>query len=213
MSDDRISNYPGNSHKDKSKDEAPQDRKVERVTTAEAVQRKKPLGRKIAETFTGDDMRSVGMYILLDVLVPAAKSMLSDAASQGVERLLFGDSSSSSSRPRQGGATGRVSYNRMHSSDRSRLNGPRTISSRARATHDFDEIVLKSRVEAEVVIDRLSDLIDNYDFATVSDLYELVGITGSFVDDKWGWNDLRGSEVRRVRDGYLLVLPKTIPSD
>lgn len=204
-------NYPSNSNsKKQGKDEGSHKKKVDKVVTGEAIQRKKPLGSRIKETFTGEDARSVGSYILFDVFVPAAKAMLADAASQGAERLLFGDSS-----PRTRSGSGRsnyTSYNRMHSSS----SGPssrREISYRARATHDFDEIVVASRGEAEEVLDRLGDLVDSYDVASVADFYDLVGITGNFTDDKWGWADLRSASVRRVRDGYLISLPKPQPLD
>jgi hypothetical protein len=85
------------------------------------------------------------------------------------------------------------------------------MSRMARSRHDFDEIVLQSRTEAEEVIDRLFDLVSRYDTATVADLYELVGIQGSHTDHKWGWTDLRGADVSRTRDGYLLDLPDPIP--
>lgn len=206
-------NYSSNSHKDREKAEKTKREPVEKVITGEVVQRKKPLSRKIAETFTGDDMHSVGHFILFDVILPAAKAMISDAASQGVERMLFGDS-----RRRNGimggskpGGGNHTSYNRMYSDGN--VSVSRSMSHRARASHDFDEIVLATRGEAEDVLDRLGDLVDNYDVATVSDLYDLVGITGNFTDDKWGWTDLRGSDVRRVREGYMLILPKTQPID
>lgn len=208
----RIVNYPSNRHRDRDQPTAVPAKRVEKVISGEVVQRKRPLGRRIADTFTGDDMHSVGAYIVLDVLVPAAKAMIADAASQGVERFLFGDS-----RPRvsQGRSNHYTSYNRMYSATgtTNRREEPRTLSQRARATHDFGEVILGSRGEAEDVLDRLGALVDQYDVATVADLYELVGITGTFTDAKWGWSDLRGSDVRRVRDGYLLVLPNTAPID
>lgn len=207
MTEPTPDSYPSNSHKTregKTRSEPP--KKVERVTENEAIQRKKPLSRKIAETFTGEDAKSAGMYILMDVLIPAAKNMISDAVSQGVERMLFGESRPRSSSSR----SSYTSYGKAYSTSSSR-NEPRTLSRRARATHDFGEIVLASRPEAEEVLDRLQGIIDQYDFATVSDLYELVGITGSFTDNKYGWGDLRGANVRYVRDGYLLDLPPTSP--
>lgn len=201
MTEPSSSAFPANSHKAKE-GMKPKEKKIERVTEGEAIQRKKPLGRKIAETFTGEDAKSAGMYILMDVLIPAAKNMISDAVSQGVERMLFGES-----RPRSSGSstrTGHTSYNKMYSSP----NSPgRTISRRARATHDFGEIILASRAEADEVLDNLSAIISQYDQATVTDLYELVGITGNYTDDRYGWTDLRGSGVRYVREGYLLDLP------
>lgn len=206
MTEPTSASYPSNSHKARDGKTRPEPtKKIERVTESEAIQRKKPLSRKIAETFTGEDAKSAGMYILMDVLIPAAKNMISDAVSQGVERMLFGESRPRSSTSR----SSYTSYGKVYSS--SSRNEPRTISKRARATHDFGEIVLASRPEAEEVLDRLQGIIDQYDFATVSDLYELVGITGSFTDNKYGWGDLRGANVRYVRDGYLLDLPPTSP--
>lgn len=209
-------NYPGNSHKERDRAAAPvrEERKIEKVITGEAVQRKKPLGRKIAETFTGDDMHSVGGYILFDVIIPAAKTMISDAASQGVERMLFGETTRRA--PSHGVRKNYTSYNRMSNpvGRAGEPDGPRNMSYKARATHDFGEVVLDSRGEAETVIESLGDLISEYDVATVSDLYELVGVTGSFTDDKWGWTDIRGTTVSHVRGGgYLINLPRPTPID
>jgi len=206
------SNYPANSHKSREPQKpADKDReKIKRVTVGEAVQRKRPLGRRIADTFTGDDAKSVGSYLLFDVIIPAAKAMVSDAASQGVERMLFGESRRASS---GSGVPGRIGYNRMYpgKATENSSNGRRELSSRARTIHNFDEVILGTRGEATEVLDCLTELVNNYDVAKVSDLYDLVGITGSYTDDKWGWYDLRGADVSRVREGYLLNLPKTSP--
>jgi hypothetical protein len=85
------------------------------------------------------------------------------------------------------------------------------MSRQQRAQHDFSDIILASRADAEDVLDRLRDLINQYEMATVSDLYDLVGLTGEFTDDKWGWYDLRSAAVQAVRGGYLLRLPRTQP--
>lgn len=220
------SNYPGNSHKErierkqemneqiKDDQKTKEEKKVEKVISGAAVTRKKGLGRKIAETFAGDDAQSVGQYILFDVVIPAAKAMISDAASQGVERLLFGDSSRRTSTTSRG-SSGYTSYSKMYSPNREdRPSGPpgsRAMTSKARATHDFSEVVLETRAEAEEVMGCMDDLIEKYGIASVAEFYELVGITGSFTDDKFGWDDLRGSDIRRVRQGYLLILPKPKP--
>jgi hypothetical protein len=87
------------------------------------------------------------------------------------------------------------------------------MSQRGRAKHDFDEIVLDQRAEAEEVIDRLYDVVSRYEQATVADLYDLVGLSSTHTDHKWGWTDLRGSGVSRIRDGYLLDLPDPEPLD
>lgn len=81
------------------------------------------------------------------------------------------------------------------------------MSHRARSTHDFGEIIIDTRVEAEAVIDKMFHQMEKYGQVTVSDLYDLVGITSAYTDNKWGWIDLQGTDIRRTRDGYLLKLP------
>jgi len=207
--------FPANNHANKAK---PEEKKViAKVVTGQVARRKKPLSARFREVFVGGDAQSVGSYILFDVIVPAAKDVIADAVSQGVERLIFGEARSSSRRTgnRPGGPNAHVSYNRYSSStpwNRERREEPK-LSRRARASHDFDEIILATRGEAEEVIDRLFDLVSRYQQATVSDLYELVGITSNFADEKWGWTDIRGAGVTRVSNGYLLDLTKPAALD
>jgi len=218
--------FPSNSHKDRDEEGIPKPEpskkpKTEKIISGKAVQRKKSLGRKIADSFTGEDARGVGTFILFEVLIPAAKNMFADSLNQGLDRWQYGGGDS---RRRGGGGGrdgGRTAYNRMYnspsystssysSSGGRRDSGRRDISHRARADHDFSEVVLESRGEAEMVLDRLRDVIDEYSIVAVSTLYDLVEITGSYTDDQWGWDDLRDARVRRVREGYLLDLPRTI---
>jgi hypothetical protein len=201
----RPVNYPANSKKSK---EAPPEKKVDQVTTGTVTQRKRPLASKVGGNFVSEGLQSVAQYVFLEVLVPAAKNMMSDAVSQGVDRFLFGDSRGRSS----GTRPGYTNYNRA-TNPSSSYSAPRELSRQSRATHDFDEIILATRGEAEDVIDNLRNLVDQYQTATVADLYDLVGITGSFTDAKWGWDDLRTASVRHIRNGYLVVLPKTQPID
>jgi hypothetical protein len=218
------SEFPSNRHKDQRKNpvSAPtqNEKKIQQVVQSDVVRRKKPLGKKLAETFVGGDAKSVWGYVAFDVLIPAAKDMFADAVSQGVERMIFGEARSYSRRTgRRPNDPSYISYNRMSNSRR--VGGPPddrhrheiSMSRRARASHDFDEIILGTRAEAEEVIDRLYDIVSKYEMATVADLYDLVGITGNYTDEKWGWVDLRGAGVNRIRSGYLLDLPKPEPLD
>lgn len=206
--------YPSNSRRARDGEEPPkvEPKKVTKVTQGEVVRRKKPLGKRFAETFVGGDARGVWGYVVLDVLVPAAKDMVADAFSTGIERMLFGETRGVHRRSRHGGSSGYVSYNRFSSGSSPYRDGPndvrRQMSRRGRSQHDFDEIILETRVEAEEVIDNLFELVSQYESATVADLYELVGITGSYTDNKWGWTDIRGAGVTHVRNGYLLDLPR-----
>jgi hypothetical protein len=58
-----------------------------------------------------------------------------------------------------------------------------------------------------MVLERLSDIIEQYAVASLADLHELAGIPTTHVDNKWGWESLRFAEIRQIREGYLLDLP------
>ena len=192
-----------------SKQEGEDKKDIEPITS-DAIRRKKPLRRKFSEVFIAGSARTAIGYALWEVLLPAAKDTVVEVITQGVEKLFFGESRRRGSLPPQSGPTGYVSYNRY--SMQNRMSSPqRVISRQARARHDFDEIVLESRTEAEEVIDRLYEVISRYESATVADLYQLVGLSSSHTDYKWGWTDIRGAGVSRSRDGYVLDLPDPIP--
>lgn len=215
-----MENFPSNSRRaHEGKPEKKEPKKVEKIVEGQVVRRKKSLGKRFKETFIGgDDAGSVWGYVLNDVLIPAAKDMISDAVSQGMERMIFGEVRRGGS-PRSRSSSSFTSYNRygqpgpMNRREDPRRDSRPELSRRARASHDFDEIIIPTKVEAEEVIDGLFTLIQQYETVTVADLYEMVGQTGDFTDEKWGWTDLRGAGVTRVKGGYLLDLPKTEPLD
>lgn len=204
--------FPSNSKTTQPAEARPEVKPV--VAAGSAKERKKSLGKRIAENFTGEDAESVGQHILMDVLIPAAKNAISDAVTQGIERMLFGEvrrgRSVSSGRP--GSYTSYGSINK--SPGRAfQADGSREMSRAARRNHDFREIILEERGEAERVLDELGHILDAFDVVTVGEMYSLVNITGSYTDEKWGWNDLRSAKVERIRDGYLLSLPRPMPLD
>lgn len=196
--------FPSNSiSKDTPATQRERQTKIESVVKTGVVKRKRSTGKAIAEAFIAEDTSSIKSYILMDVVIPAIKDMIVDATKSSVERLFYGG------RRRSNGKIERTSYrNYSHASyerdrDRDRYNRPRP-----RTIRDFDDIVLEDRGEAEIVLDRMNDLIDQYDVVTVADLYDLVGITGDYTDNRWGWTSLERVAIRRVRDGYLIDLPR-----
>jgi hypothetical protein len=77
----------------------------------------------------------------------------------------------------------------------------------------IDDMLFATRVEAETVLIKMYDLLEGYEFVSVRDLHSLIGWSSSYIDEKWGWTNLNGSDIRRDRDGYTLTLPDTVPLD
>ena len=214
--------FPPNSNtereprRERHAEKAPSEKKdVARVTRSKATLRKKPLRKRFAEAFTGDGNKGVLEYVFLDVMVPGIKDIVADASTTAIERSLFGDSLDRSSRRRRGG--GYTSYNRMSSARPSRTRRDRDDDRRdrrpSRRSSDIPEIILDSRVEADEVVDSMFELISKYEVATMRDLLSLVGEPHNAIDEDWGWTDLRGARIHKVRDGYLLDLPRPEPLD
>lgn len=213
-----MTEFPGNSKNAQPSKPADPERIVEQVVSGEVTSRKKPLGRRLREVFIGGDTKSVISYVFSDVLMPQAKEMFVEAVSSGFEKLIYGDARPGSRRPSSRPPTGPgpTNYTRYAVRGNNPIGREGREDRRPTAsvkTQDIDDILLATRVEAEMVIDRMYDLLRDYDSVTVADLHSLVGWSSNYTDRKWGWTDLQGSEVRRIRDGYILVLPKTVALD
>jgi hypothetical protein len=215
-----MQDFPGNSQRAKTRaeDPVPEDRpKIERVTTAEARRRKRGLGRQFKETFIGGTAKMAVEYMVTDVVVPAIRDTLFDALQGGLDRLIYGEGRRRGAPPT--GATGysnvgHVAYNRMNTSSARPASTTRSLSRKSRAKHDFGELVIASRVEADEVLDRMYETLSRHEVVYVADLYEMTGIDSSHTDYKWGWTSLRGARVGRLRTGgYLLDLPEPIALD
>lgn len=203
-------NLPDNSHKNRNqieneKKNAPESAKrVEKVVHGK-VKTKKNNTRKLADVFITEDVANVKNYILLDVIVPSIKKAIYDLVVGTLDMSLFGG--------RGGGAkrstADKVSYkdyNGISRRDERSYNSNRTASG-----YSYDDIILDSRGEAEAILMRMDELIDEYKEVRVADLYDLVGVTGEYTDNKYGWTNIRNAEVIRVRDGYKIKMPRALP--
>lgn len=167
-------------------------------------------GKQILNTFITDDLDHVKDYLIFDVMVPAVKNAIVDTVVNGIELLIFGETKGSGRK--KSSPTGYTTYFKgpsVVSSSYATKYEQQTISPRANR-YNPNEIILGTRAEAEEVLDSLIDIVDQYNVASVGDLYDLVGVTGSYTDQSWGWEDLTGAGIQRVREGYLIKLPKPI---
>lgn len=205
-----MTEYKGNSHKSKMREsEDVKNKKVEKITNGVVKTKKKSEVSKLTNIFIAEDVTNVKNYIIDEVLLPAAKKAISDIVTNGIDMLLYGET-----RSRNKDKSGRISYSKYYDDrDRGYSSSRDRRSSRRGSGYDYDDIILETRGEAEDVLDRMDDLIATYDIVSVADLYDLVGIQGRYTDNKYGWTNLRTAEVQRVRDGYLLRLPKALPID
>jgi hypothetical protein len=204
--------YQGNSNKSKevAKPELSKEKKVEKaVLEGKVVARKKPITTRLKTIFFGGEVDSAARYIAAEVLIPAFRNVIVDATTKGIERMVYGDSQYSRARPAQ--YQPKVTYNTPVNRAPMRGHLPDQPSTPRRHRSDETELIFGSRSDAEMVLERLSDIIDQYMVASVADLNEIVGLPTNHVDNKWGWENVRFAEIRQTRDGFILNLPPVQP--
>ena len=196
-----IENYQSNSYRSKKEateiQQTEEKKKVEKVVVGSVKTKKKSGLGKLFGNFVSEDAQDIKSYLFRDIVVPTIKKTISDT----VDMILYGGSSKSRT------SASRVSY-------RSYYDEPRTRSVRdVRPTvgYSYDDVIVESRGDGEEVLSRMNELIDTYQIVSVADLYDLVGLTGNYTDNKYGWTNLSTAEVVRVREGYKLDLPRPMP--
>lgn len=196
-----LDTFTPNSHKYHKETSSIED-KLEPVTNGARI-REKTLRQKFADLFLGDEVGDVKSYLIGDVIIPAIKTMIVDVVENGIE-MVFGVRRSGK------GDKTHVPYASYYKSGS--RNNNRDDSSDRNPRPDTRDIAFPSRGEAEAALDELCERITDYGKARVSNLKELAGLTGDFVDERWGWTNLRQAYVKRIMGGeYIIVLPKPEP--
>lgn len=207
--------YNPNSNKFLTKDKPTEEenlgkKKVDKVVSGSVKTKKKSSLSKFADTFIEEDKDTVIGYLLSEVLIPSFKKMVSDTIKTGIDKMLYGDAEVS----RSNSPASKISYSKYYNdkSSYSRSSSTAPVANR-RDTYEYNNIVLETRGDAEAVLMGMDDIIAKYEIVSVADLYDLVGIAGSYTDYKYGWTDIRSARIERVRDGYVIRMPKALPLD
>lgn len=209
MSEPNISavydNLPDNSHKGRAEAKQKQNtegKRAEKIVRGK-VKTKKNDVRKLTDIFISEDVANVKSYILMDVLVPSIKKAIYDIVVNSLDMSLFGG------RGGRRSTADKVSYRDYNGV--SRREDRTYSSSRTTSGYSYDDIILETRGEAEAVLARMDEIMEEYEIVRVADLYDLVGVTGEHTDNKYGWTNIRNAEVERVRDGYRIKMPRALP--
>lgn len=203
--------YPSNSYTKATdeKQETPEKSTKKTHQIAKGKVRKQSLVKKFARYIVEDTIESARERTLADIIVPGVKTLIFDAFTDTLDLVLFGGSgevSRGSRRRSNGRREGRTSYDRYY--DEKDRRG-RSRESYRELRNDPDDIILNTRREAQDVLEELDYMIHKYGQASIADFYDIVGVTSEFTDNHYGWTSIRDAGIRPVRDGFLIVLPRT----
>lgn len=199
-----MSEYKSNSHKSKTAEAKKEP--VKKVVTGKVIAKNRSLGQKFSDTFLSEDISNVKSYAVNELIIPGLKNMFLDCMSM----LLNGSTRRNSSGSRTGSVFNYGGY--FNSSSSSKTTAAKTYSLKNDG-YNYKTIILESKGDAEYILDMLLEEIDRYHRAYVSDLYQMVDITGTYIDTQYGWENLSGAKIKRVPEGYLLDLPRAYKLD
>lgn len=174
------------------------------ISGAKKVDR--PATRRFFDFLFAESPKALGKKIGRDVVVPRMKAGVEEALNSFISGMFWGGGGRPMSNVVQGTvlrANG-IAYNQM--------SNPNMMSQARQATGqssgNYTDLVVPSQQFAETLLGNMYELLNNYRVVAVADLYELAAITPAPSDNAYGWTTLDGARISKVRDGYLLELPR-----
>lgn len=195
--------FKPNSHKSKE-EQAGQEvvpaKKFDKVVTGN-VKTKKNGAKNLAGKIVAGDPSEIKSFMVEDVVIPSIKNLIEDLVVKGCRMLLRGKTGARNNNTN----AGFVEYNKMSDGR------PRRPDPVQRSVRTYQDITLESRADAEEVLYRLKEALATYGMVSVADLYDLLGQSHAYTDQKYGWTNLDSARIESVRGGYVFDLPRAIP--
>lgn len=197
--------------------------KVEPVVKNKVHTKKRTAKTIMQAIFVPQDVASVRDYIIFDIVIPKAKTVMADLGNSILNAILFGDAGPSRTTPYgQGSGVQRVSYNSYSSSRPASQQGRVTYGSnqhrpsqndpRNRAI--FEDVIFDSKPDADAVLAKLTEMIDMYGVVSVNDAYDACDLSAPYTYNNYGWTSLSSAYVDRNRHGeWVIHFPLALPID
>ena len=80
-----------------------------------------------------------------------------------------------------------------------------------RIKNELDDVVFDTRQDAESIVEKMNEIIDHYGYTTVADFYDLAGVDGSYINNKYGWTSIENASIKPVGHGYKILFPSALP--
>lgn len=203
-----MQDYKPNSHRFKEEQKAAEEKKkVEKVVTSSVRVKKKGTANKLASLFISDKVGDIKSFVVDEVIIPTIKDTIWSIFTNSLDMTLYGGRSHGTSRSRSGSPN--VSYRAYY--DQGRTTRHSNEVPRSSSRFDYDDLIFTTRGDAEAVLEQMCNIIDEYDIVTVSAMYDAADVTAPYTSENFGWNNLRTAKVVRIRDGYIIELPKARP--
>ena len=203
-----MAEYTNNSFKAKEEKKDKKERTEKQAVVSKTPKtRKKSEIQKAAGLFISEDASTVKEHLIQDVVIPTAKDLIVNVITDAVNIIFWG-----STRRKSGSGT-RIGYASRFDEVRDPRDRDRDRR-RDRTAIEYDDIIFDNRGDAEAVLANMDACLEQYGTVTVLDLFDFAGVTThNYMADRYGWKNLSNAEVRRIRDGFIIDLPRAFPID
>lgn len=171
---------------------------VKPVVTGKVTKKNKGL----LGSFIEEDAKTIASSIRDDVIVPTVKDLIANGFKMAIDMLLFGESNGGYSYhgPRRNG----TNYNQMYVN--------RQVSSgnkvKPKSRYDVEVLEFEQRIDAEMVLEALSDQMEKYQCFSIADYYKACKWPYEYTDDNYGWYTMQGISIVHVPGGWTIDFPR-----
>ena len=191
---------------------------IKSVPIKATAEHKEQLGKKLKRIFLSEDVDHLGEYIFWDVLVPSVQNLFSDMLHTVADVSFSGGRgrrsiASRDSLQRTAALYIRSSANGGSIYNRQSIQTVQTI----RSIDDFMAFIYDVKDDALYVLNAMEQEISDYGVCTVQNVYGYLKSRGIVVEKEpgnyytnndWGWTDIKNTKIIRVKNGWMLDLPK-----
>lgn len=203
-----MAEYPSNSNKAKESSlvreqqtsvPQPKTADIPQSTHPRAPQQRKisPV-REIFKAIFPGGFNQIKEQLIWDIFVPWAQDMLHNGW-QGLGDVIFPGSGGNRSKP--SGNPEHYSYDEAYR--------PKTYSS----YYEYDMKPFRTQKEADETLNELHEIMMKYGIVTLLDFNDKVGNRTNPTQANYGWTNINAADIRRVRDGWIIEMPKARPID
>lgn len=165
--------------------------------------------KKFLSTFFSSSLKDAFTNTFTNVFVPYVKDMVCKIGTNTINFWVNGDKAGGT----QQAGPNRISYWSGYA-NRNAYGGysQPPVSRVSNSVYTMDNLCFDNRGDAEIVLEKLKEVLVTYKVASVADLYDMCGEKFNFTDYKYGWRNLDRASIARTNDGrYMLDLPKVVP--
>lgn len=189
-----------------------QAKNIQPVVPEGAVNRAaRPATRRFFNFMFEASPKDLGKEIGRNVIVPRIKLGMEEALNSFISGMFWGNGAN---KPISGMVKGTVlrgsasTYHNAQNQPSALMQARESVQPNPKSSGNYEDVVCDTQQRAEAILAGAYELLNMYRVICVADLYELARIEPAPSDGSYGWMSLDGARISKVRDGFLLELPR-----